>query len=125
MNKGEKGEREKGEKEERNECDFAINNNSLEESDSSSPFDLLPSSPFSPSSFPPASKVALLGFGNVGRAFARYVGKERIDIHISAVADSSGGLIIGAPGEVEQLVARKESGQSIRDFRPDSVIASA
>ena len=73
--------------------------------------------------------VALLGFGNVGRAFARYVGEQggakKIDVSIGAVADSSGGLILNTPGQIEHLIARKESGRSIKDVSPDSVITSA
>ncbi|HVG20655.1 MAG TPA: hypothetical protein VNI02_16520 [Blastocatellia bacterium] len=73
-------------------------------------------------------KIALLGFGNVGRAFARYANKQRgdkkIDLVIGAVADSSGGLILDAPDQVDQLIASKESRRSIRDVAPGSVIAS-
>jgi homoserine dehydrogenase len=72
--------------------------------------------------------VALLGFGNVGRAFARYVKKQsgdmRIDVKIGAVADSSGGLMLSAPEQLDQLVASKESRHSVKDFAPDSVITS-
>ena len=74
-------------------------------------------------------KVALLGFGNVGRAFARYVYKhsddERINFQIGAIADSSGGLIIDSPDRIEQLIASKESGQSIKEIAQDSAITSA
>src|SRR5215216_70605 len=73
-------------------------------------------------------KVALLGFGNVGRAFARHVNKqsgERIDIQVGAIADSSGGLIIDKPDLVEQLIARKESGQSLKEIDPRSLITPA
>ena len=77
-------------------------------------------------------KVALLGFGNVGRAFARYAkrqsGDKKFDIQIGAVADSSGGLILSAPDQVDQLIAGKESRNSIKDIAKDvatdSVITS-
>jgi homoserine dehydrogenase len=74
-------------------------------------------------------KVALLGFGNVGRSFARYANQQssdkRIDISIGAIADSSGGLMLDTPGQVERLIASKESFLSIKDVAPGSVITSA
>jgi homoserine dehydrogenase len=77
---------------------------------------------------PTLLKIALLGFGNVGRAFARYINNPvaagKIGIHIRAVADSTGGLILDAPGDLERLIARKESGEVIKDIDPRSVIAS-
>ncbi|HEX8186153.1 MAG TPA: hypothetical protein VF747_15425 [Blastocatellia bacterium] len=74
-------------------------------------------------------KVALLGFGNVGRAFARYVieqgAGESLDISIGAIADSSGALIVDTPGRIEQLVASKESGRSLKEIDPGSLITPA
>src|ERR1051325_6413303 len=86
--------------------------------------------PIHPSSFiPHPLKVALLGFGNVGRAFARYVceqgGAKKIDISIGAIADSGGGVILNTTGQVGQLIASKESGHGIKDVSPDPVITSA
>jgi homoserine dehydrogenase len=83
-----------------------------------------------PSSFiPHPLKLALLGFGNVGRAFARFVneqsGDKKIDISIGAVADRSGGLMLDAPDQLERLIASKESFRSVKDVAPDSVITSA
>jgi homoserine dehydrogenase len=85
--------------------------------------------PIHPSSFiPHPLKVALLGFGNVGRAFARYIDEQgaakKLDISIGAIADSSGGLILDSPGQIEQLMAHKESGRSIKDVKLDSIITS-
>ncbi|MFP5261427.1 MAG: hypothetical protein ACLGJB_05925 [Blastocatellia bacterium] len=71
-------------------------------------------------------KVALLGFGNVGRSFARYVneqaGDKRIDLTVGAVADSSGGLVLDRPGQIDQLIAGKESSRRIKDMAPTSTI---
>jgi homoserine dehydrogenase len=71
-------------------------------------------------------KVALLGFGNVGRAFARYVneqaGDKRIDLTIGAVADSSGGLVLDGPDQIGQLIVSKESSRRIKDVAPASTI---
>jgi homoserine dehydrogenase len=68
--------------------------------------------------------VALLGFGNVGRAFARYASSDN-RINIRAVADSSGGVFLENAEQVDRLIARKESGLSIRDFAHNSFIATA
>jgi homoserine dehydrogenase len=69
----------------------------------------------------PQIDIALLGFGNVGRAFAHCTeGDERI--RIRAVADSSGGLLLDRPEHIKQVIAHKESGHSINDFAPASFI---
>lgn len=85
-----------------------------------------PVHPLSPIAHP--LRVALLGFGNVGRAFARYATKQsddrRININIGAVADSSGGLILDTPDQIEDLIASKETGRSVKDVDPASVIVS-
>jgi len=65
-------------------------------------------------------KIALLGFGNVGRAFARYLDKqhprETGQYRISAVADISGGLLLaGAPDDIPWLLDRQEQGHMIAD----------
>ena len=71
-------------------------------------------------------RVALLGFGNVARAFARYLGGVRPerDVKIHAVADSSGGMLLRHPEEVLTLAARKESGESVRDFAAGTYFAN-
>src|SRR4051812_30091411 len=68
--------------------------------------------------------VALLGFGNVGRAFARYASSDN-RINVRAVADSGGGVFLENSEQVDRLIARKESGLSIRDFAHNSFIATA
>ena len=72
----------------------------------------------------PQIDIALLGLGNVGRAFARYVTSDE-RIRIRAVADSSGGLLLDRPEQIQQLIAHKESGRSIRDFAAASFIKDA
>lgn len=64
--------------------------------------------------------VALLGFGNVGRAFVRYAqssaAASQVPIRIRAVADSSGGLFLDDESTVKRVIAHKESGRSLREF---------
>src|SRR5437764_10585578 len=69
--------------------------------------------------------VALLGFGNIGRAFADYVGRMsdgRIRLHIRAVADSSGGLFIENDELLQRIIDHKAAGQPLRDFAPSSIV---
>lgn len=80
---------------------------------------------------PPKTQVsvALLGFGNVGRAFARYVkttsGTSAIQIRVRAVADSSGGLFLNNDSSLERVIAHKASGRSLSELAPDEVIPDA
>jgi homoserine dehydrogenase len=66
--------------------------------------------------------VALLGFGNVGRSFARYVASsqhgENVTVRIRAVADSSGSIHIDSHAQLDALLAHKEAGRSISEFAP-------
>ena len=69
--------------------------------------------------------VALLGVGNVGRAFARYV--EATDslplrIDITAIADSSGGLLLNEDSVLERVIAHKESGRSLSELASSASI---
>jgi homoserine dehydrogenase len=69
--------------------------------------------------------VALLGFGNVGRAFADYVGRmsdERIRLHIRTVADSSGVLCIENGELLQRITHHKAAGRCLRDFAASSII---
>ena len=72
--------------------------------------------------------VALLGFGNVGRAFVRFVRSaavaNRSPIKIRAVADSTGGLFIDDASVLDRLLAHKESGRSLLDFAPGEAFDS-
>ncbi len=80
---------------------------------------------------PPKTQVniALLGFGNVGRAFARYVKTtsltSAIQIRIRAVADSSGGILLNDESSLEHVIAHKASGHSLSELAPDEVISDA
>jgi homoserine dehydrogenase len=71
--------------------------------------------------------LALLGFGNVGRAFVRYVEKtgesQNIKINIRAIADSSGALIIHSPEHLQTLLAYKETGGSFKEFAPAELVS--
>lgn len=73
--------------------------------------------------------IALLGFGNVGRAFVRYLEKisesQNIKIHIRAVADSTGALMIRSPEQIPALLAHKEAGRSFKEFAPDELMRDA
>lgn len=63
--------------------------------------------------------AALLGFGNVGRAFANYVeGSDTppIRIKIVAVADSTGGLFLNHKTTIQHVIAHKESGRGLREL---------
>ncbi|HKA22715.1 MAG TPA: hypothetical protein VKN18_30870 [Blastocatellia bacterium] len=62
--------------------------------------------------------VALLGLGNVGRAFLRYVNsvESPIGAVVKAVADRSGGLFIDNQSDVERLIAAKQIGRTLREI---------
>jgi homoserine dehydrogenase len=60
-----------------------------------------------------------LGFGNVGRAFARYLDQanaaEKGNIQISGVADITGGLLLTEAGDIRWLIEQQEQGHSLAD----------
>lgn len=65
--------------------------------------------------------VALLGFGNVGRAFARYLaaqpaGGHGLNLEIRAIADSTGAKIINDHEQLAALTAHKEAGATVAVF---------
>jgi DNA-binding response OmpR family regulator len=84
--------------------------------------------------------VALLGFGNVGRAFADYIGRmrdQRIGLRIRAVADRSGGLLVEDDAALASVLTDNLAFEgfeirsvadgrlvlgAIREFAPDLVI---
>jgi homoserine dehydrogenase len=73
-------------------------------------------------------KVGLLGFGNVGRAFADYVGRmhdQRIRLRIRAVADRSGGLFIEDDESLQRIIHHKTAGHPLRQFASPSFIADS
>jgi homoserine dehydrogenase len=69
--------------------------------------------------------VALLGFGNVARAFVRYLqsaaAASQTKIRIRAVADRSGGLLLDDDLLIERVMAHKETGLSLRDFASERI----
>lgn len=73
--------------------------------------------------------VALLGLGNVGRAFVRHLqssdNSSGIPLRIRAVADSSGGLYLKDDEQIESVLAHKESGHSLKDFAPADAISDS
>jgi homoserine dehydrogenase len=71
--------------------------------------------------------AAVLGLGNVGRAFLRYVQSaqtttKHTSVKISAVADSSGGLLLNDSSAIERLLVHKESGRSLAHFASGEII---
>jgi homoserine dehydrogenase len=71
--------------------------------------------------------IALLGFGNVGRAFARYIEKtvesQNVKINIRAIADSSGALMVHSPEQLQTLLTYKETGRSFKEFAPAELLS--
>jgi homoserine dehydrogenase len=70
--------------------------------------------------------AALLGFGNVGRAFVRFLQSPEAANHSSikliAVADSSGGLLLNNNSTIQRLLVHKESGRILADFSSGEII---
>ena len=68
--------------------------------------------------------VALLGLGNVGGAFLRYVNSvdSPIQAVVKAVADRSGGLFIDNQSDVEKLMTAKQSGRTLRELADGDLI---
>jgi homoserine dehydrogenase len=74
-------------------------------------------------------KVALLGLGNVARAFVDYLNKTSADhnppVQIVALADSTGGILVSSRDQVARTVALKQSGASIENSSPADLIRDA
>jgi homoserine dehydrogenase len=72
--------------------------------------------------------VALLGFGNVGRSFARYLAtsgeQQDFIVRIRGVADSSGWIWIDSQSQLDALLSHKESGAAISSFAPGRTVES-
>src|SRR5215475_5072648 len=68
--------------------------------------------------------VALLGLGNVGCAFLRYVNSVESPIRavVKAVADRSGGLFIDNQSDVEKLIAEKQNGRTLSEIAGGDLI---
>jgi homoserine dehydrogenase len=70
-------------------------------------------------------KVGLLGFGNVGRAFADYVGRisgQPIRLRVRAAADRGGGLFVEDDESLKRIVHHKAAGRPLRELAPSSLI---
>ena len=74
----------------------------------------------------PQVNVALLGFGNVARAFVRFIEANAltINIRIRGVADSSGGFLLNETSVLAGIVAHKESGRVLSGFASNPSILS-
>jgi homoserine dehydrogenase len=68
--------------------------------------------------------VALLGLGNVGRAFLRYVSSIESPIRatVKAVADRSGGLFLNEKTDFEKLIAAKQCGRALSEIAGGDLI---
>jgi len=64
-------------------------------------------------------RLALLGFGNVGRAFTHYLLKSGSDAEfsISAVADVTGGLLLRLGEDIRRLLEMQDQGRAVADYR--------
>lgn len=73
--------------------------------------------------------LALIGIGNVGRAFVRYLEKtgetQNVKINIRALADSSGALLIQSPEQLAALLAHKEASRRFKEVAPAELIGDA
>lgn len=71
-------------------------------------------------------KVALLGLGNVARAFVDYLNRTSADHHlpvqIVALADSTGGFLVSSGDQVDRAVALKQSGANVENISPADLI---
>jgi homoserine dehydrogenase len=62
-------------------------------------------------------KIALLGFGNVGRAFMRYLDKTGAsdEFNICGIADITGGLILPEAEDARWVLEMQEQGRTVAD----------
>ena len=78
---------------------------------------------------PEPINVALLGFGNVGRAFCNYllhrIRADEVPVHVRAVADSSGGVFLPSPDQLDSLLAYKTARGDISEFTTNKTHDSA
>lgn len=72
--------------------------------------------------------VALLGFGNVGRAFADYIGRmsdQRLRLRVRALADRSGGIRVESDQALQRIIDHKTVGRPLREFAGSSTLTDA
>ncbi|HEU4391799.1 MAG TPA: hypothetical protein VFV34_28695, partial [Blastocatellia bacterium] len=65
--------------------------------------------------------VAILGFGNVGRAFCNYLlhrdpSTDSIPVQVRALADRSGGIIVQSPEHLNSLLSHKSGGGTVKEL---------
>jgi len=72
-------------------------------------------------------RIAILGFGSVGRGIARAILAKNLDILVTGLADSRSGIIEPAGIDIEAALARKEEGAPCGspDIRPIDVVTGA
>ncbi len=74
-------------------------------------------------------RIALLGLGNVGRAFSDYLARATDDIarriRVCGVADASGGLLSDEQMRINLVIEQKASGLSVRDFASGDAMAGS
>ncbi|HIH85356.1 MAG TPA: homoserine dehydrogenase [Methanoculleus sp.] len=72
-------------------------------------------------------RIAILGFGSVGRGIARAILAKNLDILVTGLADSRSGIIDPAGIDIEAALARKEEGAPCGspDIRPIDVVTGA
>ncbi|WOX58682.1 homoserine dehydrogenase [Methanoculleus receptaculi] len=72
-------------------------------------------------------RIAILGFGSVGRGIARVILAKNLDILVTGLADSRSGMIDPAGIDIEAALARKEEGAPCGspDIRPIDVVTGA
>lgn len=72
-------------------------------------------------------RIAILGFGSVGRGIARTILAKNLDILVTGLADSRSGIIDPAGIDIEAALARKEEGAPCGspDIRPIDVVTGA
>ena len=68
--------------------------------------------------------VALLGLGNVGRAFLRYVNSVQSPVRavVGAVADSSGGLFLDQETDIQSILEAKQTGRRLNEITGDNPV---
>jgi len=72
-------------------------------------------------------RIAILGFGSVGRGIARAILAKNLDILVTGLADSRSGIIDPVGVDLEAALARKEEGAPCgsTDIRPTDVVTLA
>lgn len=72
-------------------------------------------------------RIALLGFGSVGRGIARAILEKDLDIRVTGLADSRSGVIEADGIDISAALARKEEGKPCGDpdITPTDVVEEA